>query len=196
MATEIFRRDSRMEHSSEKQFAHAAVPDSGASDQTRTIVLTALLAAMACVATMIIKIPSPTNGYMNLGDTVVLLAAYLLGPVYGAIAGGVGSALADFLSGYMVYVPATLIIKALMGVAAGVLYRRNRKAAVAWAVLAEAIMVTGYWLFDGFLSGSLAASAAGLPSNLVQAAFGIVLSTLLLLALRHNAQVRRQFPNL
>ena len=185
-----------MEHSSEKQFAHAAVPDSGASDQTRTIVLTALLAAMACVATMIIKIPSPTNGYMNLGDTVVLLAAYLLGPVYGAIVGGVGSALADFLSGYMVYVPATLIIKALMGVAAGVLYRRNRKAAVAWAVLAEAIMVTGYWLFDGFLSGSLAASAAGLPSNLVQAAFGIVLSTLLLLALRHNAQVRRQFPNL
>ena len=84
----------------------------------RAMVMTALLAALACVATLVIRIPSPTGGYMNLGDTVVLLSAYLLGPAWGAVAAGLGSALADLFSGYTAYVPATLLIKALMAAAA------------------------------------------------------------------------------
>ena len=72
---------------------------------------------------MLVQIPSPTNGYLNLGDAVVLLGAYLLGPAYGAAAGGVGPALADLLSGYAMYVPGTLVIKALMGLTAALLYR-------------------------------------------------------------------------
>ncbi len=163
---------------------------------TRALVMTGLLAALACVATMVIQIPSPTGGYMNLGDTVVLLSAYLLGPVYGAVAGGVGSALADLLSGYTVFVPATLVIKAAMALLAGALYRWNKKFLAAWGAAAEAVMVTGYWLFGGFLSGSLTASAADIPSNLVQAAFGLALSTLLTVLLRQNGYVRREFPNL
>ena len=67
--------------------------------QTKRLVLTGLFAAMGCVATMVLMVPSPTGGYMNLGDAVVLLGAYLLGPVWGAVAGGVGPALADLLSG-------------------------------------------------------------------------------------------------
>ena len=46
---------------------------------TTEFLATALLAALSCVATLVIRIPSPTGGYMNLGDTVVLLGAYLLG---------------------------------------------------------------------------------------------------------------------
>ena len=34
----------------------------------RTMVLAAVLAALACVATMVVQIPSPMNGYVNLGD--------------------------------------------------------------------------------------------------------------------------------
>ena len=168
------------------------------SERVKLIVTTALLAAMACVATMVIKVPSPTQGYMNLGDTIVLLAAYLLGPVYGAIAGGVGSALADLLSGYPIYVPATLVIKAVMALAAALLYRAMAKktgALVVCGIVAEAIMVVGYFVYEGFLYG-FAESATGIPSNLVQAAFGLVLSTLLTLALRQNKQVRGRFPNL
>lgn len=167
--------------------------------RTRLLVMTGLFAALGCVATMVLQVPSPTGGYMNLGDTVVILGAYLLGPVWGAVAGGVGPALADLLSGYMVYVPATLVIKAVMGFLAAVLYRAAGKKT--WgvpvcAVVAEIPMVAGYWLFDGFLAGSLAGSAAGIPSNLVQAAFGIVASTLLALALRQSGYVRREFPAL
>ena len=65
----------------------------------RLLALTGLFAALGCVGTMVLQVPSPTGGYMNLGDAVVILGAWLLGPVYGAVAGGVGPAMADLLSG-------------------------------------------------------------------------------------------------
>ena len=60
--------------------------------QTQKLVTAALLAALTCIATMIIKIPSPMKGYLNLGDCVVLLAGWLLSPMYGFLAAGIGSA--------------------------------------------------------------------------------------------------------
>ncbi|MDD3346351.1 ECF transporter S component [Oscillibacter sp.] len=172
----------------------------GAAEQrTRTLVLTGLLAALGCVGTMVLTVPSPTGGYMNLGDAVVLLGAYLLGPVWGAVAGGVGPALADLLAGYVIYAPATLVIKALMGVTAALLYRRLRDkpgALVICGVAAEVIMVAGYCLYDAILAGNPAGGLAGIPSNLVQAGFGIAASALLTLALRRSSYVRREFPSL
>lgn len=168
-------------------------------NRVKAIVMTALLAALACVATMVIHIPSPTGGYMNLGDAVVLLGAYLLGPAYGAVAAGVGSMLADLLSGYAAYAPATLIIKAVMALLAGLLYRVMREKTngiVLSGIVGEIPMVAGYWLYDAWLLHSLAGSAAGIPSNLAQAAFGVAASTLLCLALRRSGYVRSQFPNL
>ena len=61
--------------------------------KTKRIVITALMAAMVCVATMIIKIPSPMKGYLNIGDCIVLLCGWLLSPGYGFVAAGLGSAL-------------------------------------------------------------------------------------------------------
>ena len=167
--------------------------------KVKMLVLTALFIALGYVATTVLMVPSPTGGYMNLGDTVVLLGAYLLGPVYGAIAGGVGPALADLLGGYGIYVPATLVIKALMGLTAALLYRALQKkdwVLLVCGVAAEAIMVVGYCLFDGFLAGNLAAGLAGIPSNLMQAAFGLAASTLLALVLKKSGYVRKQFPHL
>ena len=57
-------------------------------------------------------------------------------------------------------------------------------------------MVLGYWLYDGLLMGSLAGAAAGIPSNLVQAAFGIAASALLAAALGRSAYIRWEFPRL
>ena len=158
------------------------------------LVMTGVLMALACVATMVIQIPSPTHGYMNLGDCVVLLSGCLLGPVYGAVAGGVGSALADLLSGYAVYVPGTLVIKAVMAALAGILYRRSRKLLPVGAVLAELVMIVGYWLYDGVLMGSLAGSAAGIPSNIIQGVFGGVCGVALVAALSRVPQVKKWFP--
>ena len=155
-------------------------------------------AAMACAATLAVQIPSPTGGYLNLGDAVVLLGAYLLGPGWGAAAGAVGPALADLMT-YPTYVPATLLIKAVMGFAAGTLYSRLRTrgwGALVCGIVGEIPMVVGYWLYDALLVGSLAGSAAGVPANLVQAVFGVAVSTLLAAALRRSSYVRREFPRL
>ena len=71
------------------------------NQKVRKLVLSALMAALVYVATSIIQIPSPVNGYVNLGDCFVLLAGWVLGPVYGSLAAGIGSALADMFTGYM-----------------------------------------------------------------------------------------------
>ena len=118
------------------------------SSRTRLLAMTALFAALGCVATTVIKVPSPTGGYMNLGDTAVLLGAYFLGPAYGALAGGIGPALADLLGGYPMYVPGTLLIKAVMAVTAGLLYRLLRRrglpGVIACGAAGEVPMVLGY----------------------------------------------------
>ena len=60
----------------------------------RKLVLAALLAALTAVATMIIRIPTPTQGYIHLGDGMVLICGILLGPGLGALAAGIGSMMA------------------------------------------------------------------------------------------------------
>ena len=168
-------------------------------NKTRKIVMTALLAALTMVATYVIRIPTPTGGYVNLGDTIVLLSAFLLGPVYGMLAGGIGSALADFWAGYMAWVPATLIIKGCMGLAAGLMYRAmgHKKAGLILSGLpSELIMVFGYFLFEAALLGQGLGAAVGIPANLLQGAFGLVAATLLTGVLRRNSYVRKAYPGL
>ena len=169
--------------------------------RTRMMALTAAFAALACAATMAVKVPSPTGGYMNLGDTVVLLGGYLLGPAWGALAGSIGPAMADVLLGSPMYALATLVIKAVMAALAAGCHRALGGGRGTWGlalcgVIGEIPMVLGYWLYDGLLMESLAGAAAGIPSNLVQAAFGAAASTLLAAALGRSAYIRREFPRL
>ena len=152
---------------------------------TQKIVISSMFAALVCVATMIIKIPSPLHGYLNLGDGIVLLAAWVLPLPYGIAAAGLGSMLADFLSGYVVYAPATFVIKALMAVVAHLLSQLLRKrikapgAHILSGVLAEAVMILGYFLFEGILYGFVA-SLVNIPANAVQSVAGIVVGVLLI----------------
>ena len=152
---------------------------------TQKIVISSMFAALICVATMIIKIPSPLNGYLNLGDGSVLLAAWALPLPYGIAAAGLGSALADLLSGYVIYAPATFVIKALMAVVAYLLVkllRKRMKSTVSYifsGIVAEILMILGYLLFEGFLYG-LVPSLVNIPANAVQGVAGIVIGVLLI----------------
>lgn len=153
-------------------------------NKTRKIVLAAMLAALCCVATMIIKIPSPLKGYLNLGDCIVLLSGFMLSPAYGFLAAGVGSALADIFSGYIIYAPATCIIKGVMAVIAcyGVKLMQKKMgttpARIISSIVAEIVMVLGYFIFEGFMYGFFP-SAVNIPANAIQGFAGILLGVIL-----------------
>lgn len=152
---------------------------------TQGIVMAALLAALACVATMIIKIPSPLKGYINLGDCIVLIAGWMLSPVYGFLAAGLGSALADLFSGYVVYAPATFIIKGVMALIAfygfKLLHKRlgDLPSRIISGTVAEIIMILGYVVFEGFMYG-FGPSVVNIPANGVQGIAGLVLGIVLI----------------
>jgi len=148
------------------------------------IVIAALIAALCTVATMIIKVPSPMGGYVNIGDAVVLIAGWMLSPVYAFLAAAVGSALADVFAGYIVYVPATFLIKGIMALVAFFLVRavgkrmENLVSKIISGVVAEIIMIGGYLVFEGFMYG-FASALANVPANSVQGAVSLVLGVLL-----------------
>ena len=149
---------------------------------TARICLTALFAALTCVATIVIRIPSPLGGYINFGDCFVILGAWFLGPAWGFAAGAVGSGLADLFSGYAAYVPGTFIIKGLMALAAAMLVKALpvKLSRIISAISAEIIMIIGYYLFEAFIIGYGAeASAVNIPYNAVQGVFGIIGAVLL-----------------
>ena len=164
------------------------------------LVLTALLAAMACVATMVIRVPT-VAGYTNLGDCVCLLAGLVLGPWYGFAAAGVGSGLADLLAGYAHYVPGTFVIKGLVALIAALLLRpllKKGEKIPFWrlAVIelpSEVVMVLGYFGYKALILGKGLSAAASIPNNLVQAAIGIVLSVLLYTALSKVPEIHKAF---
>ena len=151
---------------------------------TQKIIFSSMLAALVCVATMVIKIPSPLSGYLNLGDCIVLLSGWLMPPLYGFLAAAVGSALADIFSGYMLYAPVTFLIKGIMALLASLGYSLLRKKAggtvshVLSGITAELFMILGYFAFEGILYG-FAAAAMNIPMNTLQGAVGLVLGILL-----------------
>lgn len=147
----------------------------------RKIVQAALLAALCCVATLVIQVPSPMNGYVNLGDGFVLLSGFLLGPIYGGAAAGIGSMLADLISGYGVYAPATLIIKFLMAFCAGLILKKKNTGILRAlsGVVAEVIMILGYFGFACLLMGEGLGAAASIPGNAVQGVVGIFMALVL-----------------
>lgn len=173
------------------------------------LVFGALFTALTCVFTMVIKVPTlGTNGYVNIGDTGVLISAWLLGGWYGVIAAGLGSGLADLLSGYPAYAPGTFVIKLLMALAAYQIYkhmagRAKSQAGDAFktvsyavsAVIAEAVMVLGYLVYEYFVLGYGAAAFPSVISNTVQGATNFVLSLVLIVVLEKSHVWERAVQN-
>ena len=151
---------------------------------TQKIIVSSMLAALTCVATMIIKIPSPLHGYLNLGDGIVLLAGWMLSPMYGFLSAGLGSALADILSGYIAYAPATFMIKGLMAVIAFYGFKLFRKkngklsSRIISGTAAEIMMILGYFVFEGFLYGFVP-SLVNIPANGIQGGAGLIIGIVL-----------------
>ncbi len=139
----------------------------------------ALLTALVAAATLALKIPTPaTQGYINLGDALIIAGALLGGGRVGGRAGGVGSALADLYGGYAHWAPFTLVIKGIEGLLIGWLGNRPGirerwllRAAVALGGMVW--MVLGYFLVEVQLYGP-APALLGVWGNLLQGAGSLV----------------------
>lgn len=123
--------------------------------------------ALTTIATMVIAIPVPfTNGYIHLGDSMVFLSVLVLGWRYGAVAAGVGSALADIFLGYVNWAPWTLCIKAVMAILMGLIIEKAMGSTRNTLIAAGATVVA--WLgFHFAVNRIIEIQAANNPSALL-----------------------------
>lgn len=132
----------------------------------RYIALSGMLAALTFVLTAYLHIPTG-NGYTHAGDGVIFLAASILPAPYAVAVGAIGGALADGLSGFVMWLPATVVIKSVTA-----LFFTNKKDRIICvrnllAIIPALILcVVGYSLYEGiFISGGVSKAA-------IAAAFG------------------------
>lgn len=163
--------------------------------KNRRMVISALMIAIVTVMTLYIKVPSPdAKGYLNMGDGFILLSGYFLGPVPGFLAGGLGSALADLISGYAYYAPFTLIIKGLEGFLIGYWAKRINKMnpmAVLGALVCSLWMIFGYYIALTIMVKSFVGGLASIPGNIFQGALGMIIFVMAGLALE-KAGIRQK----
>jgi len=151
------------------------------SNEIQDLTILGLLTALVAVSTMVIKIPTiSTDGYIHLGDSMIFLSAIMFGKKKGAIAGGLGSAMADLLLGYTHWVLPTLIIKGLMGYGIGLIANQENDNVINFRnsialVFGASWMVFGYFIAGGIMKGSFVISATSIPANLVQGFVGALL---------------------
>lgn len=151
----------------------------------------AILAAVTTVLTKVVQIPLPAQGYFNLGDVAIVFTAITLGPFSAAVSGGLGTALADLLSGpFAIWAPISLAVHGLQGLLVGLIARIRPGSLVLQilgGIVGIIVMVGGYLAAGVFIIGE-GTSLAQAPGNLIQGGVGVVLGLLV------AAAVLRAYP--
>ena len=141
--------------------------------------LSGVFAAVIFVFTAYFHIPSHT-GYTHVGDGFIYLAACLLPTPYAVFAGSAGAMLADCLSGYALWAPGTVAIKAV-----AVLFFTSKRPRIVCArnllalLPAWAVCIGGYYLYESLITWNFAAPLAGIPGYVTQSALSTILFILL-----------------
>ena len=155
----------------------------------RTLAVTAVMTAIVFVLTRMVQVPTPAKGYIHLGDAGVFFSAFAFGPWIGAVAGGLGTGLADITSGYPQWAVFSLLIHGLQGWLVG--WTSERWSGVTGLILSTVvggvIVVVGY-LGAGMLLSGVGAAVGELPLNVLQVAVGAAIGVPLF------ALVRQAYP--
>ncbi|MBP1744988.1 MAG: hypothetical protein H6Q58_1966 [Firmicutes bacterium] len=162
------------------------------NSKTKSLVQVALMIAMTTLVTMTIRVPI-FSGYTHLGDSMIFVAAILLGSRKSFVSASVGMLLADILSGYLIWAPFTFVIKGIMALIAGTIAYRNGKNGddlvnnIIAFVVAGVWMVLGYLVASGFITAFLMSqdvtfiqgiivSLRDIPANCIEVAVGILIA--------------------
>ncbi len=128
---------------------------------------------VVAVTTLFVRMPLPSRGYFNFGDVAVVFAGLTLGRRGGALAGGMGSALADILAGAALFAPLTMAAKGLEGYICGL--ARGRHGVLFYLFLLAGVLAMVAVYFTGEVCMpqiGWAGAVAELIPNLIQAAGG------------------------
>ncbi|MBQ2567662.1 MAG: ECF transporter S component [Clostridia bacterium] len=159
------------------------------STDLRRLTTAAVATALVFLFTFLIKVPT-VIGYIHLGDAFVLLYAALTGDPLALLVGALGEGLADVAGGYFQYVPATMLIKALIALPVVLSVRKEQTdgkdrskiltvKTFLWSLPSIPITLGGYFLIDYLLSGAYAFAA--LWTNAVQAGGSLLVFVVLAL---------------
>lgn len=173
----------------------------GSSKVALKLALAAVLTAVTVVFTMIVRIPT-AKGYINLGDVAICFTAFTFGPWSAFIAGGLGTALADLISGYAQWAPISFIVHGLEGLAIALLVRSRVKSddgaeaeivislwrKILAGVVGMIIVAGGYFVGGGAFISGFSVAVVEIPANLLQSGVGVVLG------LAVSQAVRRAYP--
>ena len=148
-------------------------------NKTLKLCITALFIALTCIFTMVIQIPIPL-GYAHLGNSVILFAVFYFDEKGGVLAGSVGSALADMLTGFNQWIIPTLIIKAALALTAALIGKKKEKwklysvRTIIALILSMAVMVIGYTISGAIMYGSIGAGLASAPGLMAEGIVNII----------------------
>lgn len=156
--------------------------------KTKQLTLTAMMTAFVFVATFVPKIPIPL-GYAHLGDAAIFLAVMFCGRRVGILSGVIGSALADSLSGFPIWIVPTILIKAAE---AEIFCRLRGKNFLLALIISSLLMTAGYTLTGAALYDNLNAGLASTPGLLLKAAVNIFVAIILSAAIKNRGGVREK----
>ncbi|MBN1624075.1 MAG: ECF transporter S component [Clostridia bacterium] len=166
--------------------------------KTRKITFTAMFTALVFLATRFLAFPGPIPpGYINLGDSVIILCAVMMGGTSAAFAGAIGASLADITyPGGIIFAPFTFVVKGIEGFVAGKIAQKGSvKSVIIAAVAGGLILVAGYflseWLLLPYLDKTFGMTFAitELPLNFVQAGVNSTLAVILSATLRNKVKL-------
>ena len=146
----------------------------------KELTFTSMMVALVFVATFIPKIPIPL-GYAHLGDAAIFLIIFLCGRKVGILSAVIGSALADLLSGFPIWILPTIFIKSGM---AEIFFRLKDKSIFLGLIAASLFMTLGYSLFGAFLYDSLTLGLSSTPGLLFESAVNIFLAVIVISAVK------------
>ncbi len=156
----------------------------------------AILSVLIYVLTCFVKVPS-INGYVHIGDALVFLSASVLPPVYACASAIIGAGLSDILGGYMIWVPATVLIKGLTALC----FTRKGKRVVSvrnlLAIIPALILCAGgYYLYEAiFIVGNFVSPLVSILPNVVQTVTSAVIYVIIGAVIDSRKSLKKMFTN-
>ena len=157
------------------------------------VAMVAVLTAVVVVFTLVVRIPT-AKGYLNLCDVAICFIAFTFGPWSAFIAAGLGTALADLISGYAQWAPISFVVHGVEGLLIALIVRQkgNEAVSIFRKLLAGLVCIAtvslGYFALSALFISTASVAAAEIPGNIAQSGVGFVLG------LGVSSAVKKAYP--